>query len=161
MASMLSTFFAHNTWANLCLYDLCAELTPEQLETSMPGVFGSIGATLVHIAGSQEYFLGFLIGQQQDSPLDADDPFPGFELLRPRVKASSEALEAVADTDTERMIARVRGDGRRYEVALSVTLLQAINHATEHRAQIAALLTQLGIEPPDIDGWDFDDARSA
>ena len=39
-------------------------------------------------------------------------------------------------------------------------LLQAINHATEHRAQIATTLTQLGIEPPVLDGWAFTAAGS-
>jgi uncharacterized damage-inducible protein DinB len=34
-------------------------------------------------------------------------------------------------------------------------LLQAVNHSTEHRSQIATILTQLGIEPPSMDGWTF------
>ena len=38
-------------------------------------------------------------------------------------------------------------------IPASVILVQAINHATEHRAQAQAILTQLGIEPPAIDGW--------
>lgn len=29
------------------------------------------------------------------------------------------------------------------------------NHATEHRAHAATVLTQLGIEPPPVDGWNF------
>ena len=37
----------------------------------------------------------------------------------------------------------------------SLILLQAVNHATEHRSQIATILTQLGIEPPAMDGWTF------
>jgi uncharacterized damage-inducible protein DinB len=34
-------------------------------------------------------------------------------------------------------------------------MVQVINHATEHREQIKSMLTALGIEPPNIDGWDF------
>ena len=40
-------------------------------------------------------------------------------------------------------------------VPLVVLLTQAINHATEHRSQIMATLTQLGITPPDLDGWTY------
>ena len=29
------------------------------------------------------------------------------------------------------------------------------NHATEHRAQIMAILTQLGVEPRDLSGWAY------
>jgi uncharacterized damage-inducible protein DinB len=42
-------------------------------------------------------------------------------------------------------------------VPKTILLTQAINHATEHRAQIMAILTQLGIQPPDLDGWSYFD----
>lgn len=29
------------------------------------------------------------------------------------------------------------------------------NHATDHRSQIATLLTQQGITPPGLDAWDY------
>ncbi|NTU79168.1 MAG: hypothetical protein HGA45_07160 [Chloroflexales bacterium] len=28
-----------------------------------------------------------------------------------------------------------------------------VTHATEHRAQIATIITQLGMEPPDLSVW--------
>ncbi|MCP4140149.1 MAG: hypothetical protein GY755_07650 [Chloroflexi bacterium] len=31
------------------------------------------------------------------------------------------------------------------------------NHAIEHRSQIMTILTQLGIQPPDLDGWTYFD----
>lgn len=37
----------------------------------------------------------------------------------------------------------------------SLLLLQAINHGTEHRSQIATILTQLGVEAPEMDGWTY------
>jgi uncharacterized damage-inducible protein DinB len=36
-----------------------------------------------------------------------------------------------------------------------VVMLQAINHATEHREQIKSMLSALGVTPPGIDGWDY------
>ena len=42
-----------------------------------------------------------------------------------------------------------------------VVMLQAINHATEHREQIKSMLSSLGITPPDIDGWDYAEATGA
>lgn len=41
---------------------------------------------------------------------------------------------------------------------VGLILVQAINHGTEHRSQIATILTQLGVEPPNMDGWTFFDA---
>jgi uncharacterized damage-inducible protein DinB len=37
-------------------------------------------------------------------------------------------------------------------------LIQAINHAVDHRSHIATLLSQQGIELPDLDGWSYNDA---
>jgi uncharacterized damage-inducible protein DinB len=37
-------------------------------------------------------------------------------------------------------------------------VIQAINHAIDHRSQIATLLSQQDIEPPDLDGWSYNDA---
>jgi uncharacterized damage-inducible protein DinB len=40
-------------------------------------------------------------------------------------------------------------------IPTAIILTQAINHATEHREQIKIMLTQMGIQPPDVDGWTF------
>jgi len=40
-------------------------------------------------------------------------------------------------------------------VPKTILLTQVINHATEHREQIKAILTELGIEPPDLQGWSY------
>jgi uncharacterized damage-inducible protein DinB len=42
-----------------------------------------------------------------------------------------------------------------YFVEPWVVMVQAINHATEHREQIKSMLSSLGVTPPDIDGWDY------
>jgi uncharacterized damage-inducible protein DinB len=41
------------------------------------------------------------------------------------------------------------------EVPKSIILTQVINHATEHREQVKTILTQLGIEPPDLQSWTY------
>jgi len=37
-------------------------------------------------------------------------------------------------------------------------VIQAINHGIDHRSQIATLLSQQGIELPDLDAWAYNDA---
>ena len=36
-----------------------------------------------------------------------------------------------------------------------VLLIQAINHATEHRTHIKTILSQQGIQPPEVDSWTY------
>ena len=38
---------------------------------------------------------------------------------------------------------------------------QVIDHAREHRSHVATILTQLGIEPPDMDLWAYGEAVQA
>jgi uncharacterized damage-inducible protein DinB len=40
-------------------------------------------------------------------------------------------------------------------------MVQAINHATEHREQIKSMLSALGVTPPEIDGWSYGEAANA
>ena len=42
---------------------------------------------------------------------------------------------------------------------LSDEQLQAINHATEHRAHVATILSQHGVAPPELDGWTYDEEK--
>jgi len=39
-----------------------------------------------------------------------------------------------------------------------VVMVQAINHATEHREQISSMLSALGVTPPELDGWAYGEA---
>jgi hypothetical protein len=60
------------------------------------------------------------------------------------------ALSARKDTDV-----REGPPGQMYQYRLASLMVQAINHATEHRVQIATITTQLGMEPPDMSGWQY------
>ena len=51
--------------------------------------------------------------------------------------------------------ARHRGEPRPIRAITFFT--QALDHASEHRAQVRHALTILGYDPPDIDGWTYDE----
>ena len=49
----------------------------------------------------------------------------------------------------------VAWDEQAWQFPASIILIQAINHATEHRAHVMTIITQLGLEPPDVSGWEY------
>jgi uncharacterized damage-inducible protein DinB len=49
-------------------------------------------------------------------------------------------------------------DQEAYEAEQSVLVVQALHHGNAHREQICAVLTGLGIEPPDIQAWAYAEA---
>lgn len=158
--SSLTMLFQHNAWANRCLFEACAGLSDEQLGRSLVGGFGSIRDTLQHITLSERSYLHRIrTGQPFRYPGDAP-PLTMAE-LQESIRASGEGLVAAAPQVQPEESVEVDWDGRPRLVPKTVFLLQAINHATEHRAQVMATLTQLGIEPPNLDGWSFFDAHDS
>jgi uncharacterized damage-inducible protein DinB len=64
--------FAHHVWATLRLVDTCLELSPQQLETDVPGTYGSILDTLRHLIGSDAWDL-FVASGDHSSLIDEGD----------------------------------------------------------------------------------------
>ena len=155
----IETLFRHNLWANSALFEFCARLTDEQLDTAIDGTFGSIRNTLQHIANSEyAYWYRVTTGQPYRRPEGAGARSLA-ELLE-SIRASGEGLIGVAPTVHAQDSVVVDWDGTPRSVPHAIFLTQAINHATEHRAQIMTTLTQLGIEPPGLDSWSFFDATT-
>ena len=158
MATGLPDFFKHNLWANLRLLDACEQLTDAQLDATMKGVYGSVRETLMHLVSSEEgYAWRFnFTGADPISPMDEEDPFPGFDELRRRAERSGKELIAMAEqADLDQVL---HLDGGTYDAEVIIVLIQAINHGVDHRSQIATLLSQQDIEPPNLDSWSYNDA---
>jgi uncharacterized damage-inducible protein DinB len=45
--------------------------------------------------------------------------------------------------------------GDPFEVKAGMLVAQTLNHGNEHRAQIFTILTTIGVEPPELDGWSW------
>ncbi len=160
MNSALVELFRQNRWANLCLLDLCAGLDEEVLQAGLPGTFGPVHETLEHIVAAEENYLHRLRTGQRHPSEEAPDVLPSIAELRERVGRSGDGLIEVAERFHTGMAYPMEWeDGKTYEVPAEVVLVQAINHATEHRSQVLTILTQQGIAVPELSGWGyFDDA---
>lgn len=141
---------------NRRLMEACRQLSPEQLRATATGTYGSVGRTLVHIANSQEGYAARLLDTERPERLP-EDPFPGFEALAERFARGDAQLEEAATRSGQDREVQVTGDDPpgTFRMPVSLFLLQAINHGTEHRSQVATILTQIGVEPPDMDGWTY------
>lgn len=150
MTEILEKLFEHNHWANQQIIRACAGLSDEQLDRQPRSVTkGSIRRTLEHLVGSQQRYLLTLT-----APVEARErEKPSFDGLAESESLSSEGLLALVRQGAS-PTAQLQTKGGQH-VEAWVILLQAINHATEHREQIKSMLSDLGQTPPDIDGWDY------
>ncbi len=150
----LVELFRHNTWATLRLLDACATLDDAQLDATVAGTMGSIRDILTHIAGAEGRYVGIFTSRRPPQLLE-EAGFPGIAALRELIQASGAALQAQAATRHAPELLTVQRRGETQQLPAGIVLIQAINHATEHRAQVATILTQQGITPPEMDGWTF------
>jgi uncharacterized damage-inducible protein DinB len=154
--NLLVELLKHNTMMNGRLVEACRGLNDDQLRSTVNGTYGTVGATLVHVANGQDSYAARFLGTERGERL-AEDPFPGFDSLSTCFARGNALLESAASQADEEGYVEVEGDDPvgKWRMHRSLLLLQAINHGTEHRSQIATILTQLDITAPEMDGWTF------
>jgi uncharacterized damage-inducible protein DinB len=144
----------HNNWATKSLIKFCRDqkLSAEQLEVTGVGTYGGILATLDHIVRCD----GSYVRRVADTELafvDSDEvaDFDALERWNDEIVALWEVVLA-KPIDVERVL--IIDDNTR-ATRLGIFIAQAINHANHHREQVCAVLTGLGIQPPDIQAWEY------
>jgi len=152
--SLLEDAFGHHVWATLRVIDACLALEPGQLETAVPGTYGSILDTMRHLVGADVSYL-YSITEGRTSLIDEDRMGPS-ELRAAMETDGAEWSRFLAqDLDPDAVVVRRRDDGSETHAPLGIRLAQALHHGTDHRSQICTALTSLDMEPPAIDVWDF------
>lgn len=157
ITNLLEKLFEHNNWANTQIIQACATLSNEQLDAEPDtAVKGNVRNTLWHLVDAQQDYLY----QLTDEPA----PFqwqsaPSFAELQQAADISGAGLLSLAGNVPGMPQAKIYKAG--YSIEPWILIVQAINHATEHREQIKSMLSALGVNPPRIDGWEYGNVTSA
>jgi uncharacterized damage-inducible protein DinB len=152
--SLLDEAFGHHVWATLRLIDTCLTLTPDQLDTPVPGTYGSILGTMRHLVGGDTYYLSHLTG---DPAREIESQHLDLRELRAAMEADERTWMELLATDLhpDAVVKDVDEAGYERDASMGIRLAQALHHGTDHRSQICTALTTLGVEPPGIDVWVF------
>lgn len=155
---MLVRLFQHNNWANHQIIRACSGLSEEQLDARpLTAAYGSIRETLTHLVRSQLGYLALLTLPVEERVV----PEVPFKRLKETAIIGGEGLLDLVEGERKfyaetRLVTK---DG--FYVEPWVVMVQAINHATEHREQICAMLSAMGITPPVMDGWIYGEVTEA
>jgi uncharacterized damage-inducible protein DinB len=149
---VLAALFHHNAWANRKLLEFCKDLTDEQLDATAIGGYGSVRATLTHTIGAEVSYVHRVNGWLPPTPMQRGQ-FPGFDVLKQVARWTSDELLQLALGARAQTVVREEEGRQAVEYPLADLMVQAITHSTEHRTQVATILTQLGLEPPDMSTW--------
>lgn len=149
---MVATMYRYNTWANDRILDTAAELSADEYRSPGGASFDSVHETLVHIMGAQWLWLSRWKGTSP-AALPPADAFADLGALRRRwaeIEADTQAfLAALTELQLERVIEYRNFEGERWAYPLWQQMLHQVNHGTQHRSEVAMLLTRFGHSP----GW--------
>jgi uncharacterized damage-inducible protein DinB len=155
----LAEMFRYNAWANRELFEACRSLTGDQLDMRVRGISGSVRELLLHIAGGQQTFVLRTKGRQHEGELGRQSDWPGFDAVMQIAASTSEELIAIAEQMEGEEEVGLGYLGKTYIYPKRFFLVHAMEHSTEHRTEVKIALASMGIETPDLDGWQY--AQSA
>ena len=150
----LAEFIRYNNWANQQVFETCQELSDDQLEAALPGSYGTIRSTLVHIIEGEEFYVELLTGHRPQPPFQwkASPSFAEMRAYATQVgNALVNAIHYIRPTD--RVHEEDHGNTFHYQ-ALAV-FIQIINHGVEHRTNITTILSANQHTSPAVDGWGY------
>jgi uncharacterized damage-inducible protein DinB len=154
---MLLEAFRHNAWATKELIAACRG--PSQVQLTLPGTATGtergILAILNHIIQSERGY----VARRGDRPtwVDNEEDTDDLDELERRADENAQVWERFLSGSIEATKLIILDQGA-YEAEQSVLVVQALHHGNVHREQISAIMTGLGIEPPDIQAWSYAEA---
>jgi uncharacterized damage-inducible protein DinB len=149
---LIRTFYGYNTWANDRILTTAAELTSAQFVAPGSASFSSVRDTLVHTMWAQWNWLLRWRGEPNLPRFEPAD-YADLAALRARwdeIDRQTRAFVAQMDDATLESICRyVNSRDEPMAHPLWQLMLHQVNHGTQHRSEVAVILTDYGHSP----GW--------
>lgn len=150
----LENLYDYGYWANRKLFDVIAQLTPEQFTQTVAGSYGSIRNTMVHVLSAEAGWLDRCGGPKRGPRLNPED----FPTVKSVIQAWNKVetnvngfLAKLKDEDLLRNVEFSFGPSEEYSMQLGELMHHAAIHGVHHRGQIALLMRLLGRVPGNFD----------
>ena len=147
--------YDYNCWANQRILAAAAQVSEENFITPASPNLGSLRSTLVHMLGAEWVWRTRCQEDISPSALLAEADFPTLTLLRERWQTEEQTMRAylhnLSDQKFGQSIHYKSLAGKPHTTILWQILAHLVNHGTQHRAECAARLTDLGHSPGDMD----------
>ncbi len=153
--SDLITLYDYSYWTSARILRAMLQLTPEQFSAPNTSSHGSLRGTLVHALFSQNIWRRRMQGEEMPDNLPKAADYPTPQALNDAFLAEEAAtrayLTSLSDADLQAIV--------HYKTTKSVPqqdprwhlFMQVFNHGTQHYAEAAAMLTDFGCSPGDVD----------
>ena len=150
----IQLLYKYNSWANARILNAATKVSQEQFTAPASHPHNDLRHTLTHTLFAEWLWRNRWMGQSQPVPFLSED-FPTFDALQSRWAEEEQALnDFVASLTDEKLNSTFQYQttkGKTYENILWQVMAHVVNHGTQHRSESAAILTELGHSPGDID----------
>ncbi len=153
-AGDIQLLYAYACWATARILDAAAQLPAEQFATARLG-YCELRATLAHMFSAERRWRARWQGEPNTAMLRAED-IASLQMLREAWAAEQEQMRAylvgtLRDADLAQEFTYTRPNGTQISSPRWQTMAHMINHGTQHRSELAMLLTELGHSPGNLD----------
>ena len=152
--SDIQLLYSYNQWANSKIIEQTSRLPQEQFLKGASYPHGGIRGTLTHILFAEWIWRKRWQGESPSALILPED-FPTFDSLKARwLDEEHELMDFAASLTDDRLTGKfqyktTKGEPR--EDVLWQVMMHVVNHGTQHRSEAAAMLTEMGYSPGDID----------
>jgi uncharacterized damage-inducible protein DinB len=146
--------YKYNQWANAKILNAAANVSPEQFLADASYPHGGLRSTLTHTLFAEWIWRNRWEGSSPTVRLKPEE-FPTIESLRRRWLEEEKLLmafiESLTDDRLNEAIQYKNTKGVPLQQILWKMMAHVVNHGTQHRAEAAAMLTEFGCSPGDLD----------
>lgn len=153
--SDIITLYDYNYWASARILRVMLQVSPEAFAAGNTSSYGSLRGTLTHLLFAEMIWRRRLQGEEMPTGLPQDGDFATPQVLY-EAFAAEEAqmrvyLAGLTDSDLQAVAHYKSTKGVPLQNTTWHILSHMLNHGTQHRAEAAAMLTDLGYSPGDVD----------
>ena len=149
--------FKHMAWANAQMFSILKGLPNEAINFSAWNPDWTVGKIAHHIVIAEGRLISRILNQPSPVEYDAPTTAEGIgELIAICAERDAQLLSLIHTPDEMRTFVRY---GNEVEFLTSTILIQAVHHASEHRAQISDILAANKMDVlnlDEIDLWSFE-----
>ena len=150
----IHTLYKYNQWANAKILNAVANVTQEEYLAPASFPHGGLRRTLIHVLFAEWIWRKRWEGTSPTYRLKPEE-FPTVESLCTRwIEEEKELMDFVdrlTDEKLNRTFSYASTKGEPFTRILWHAMAHLVNHGTQHRAEAAARLTDLGYSPGDVD----------
>jgi uncharacterized damage-inducible protein DinB len=151
---VIRSLYQYNVWANHRILIAVSQLTAEQFLAQAGSSYSSVRDTLVHTMSAEWIWHSRWKGTNPRAMHEVTD-FPNLHSIQTHwgtIKAETQQfIDQLNPSQLADAVTYINTRGEKWAYPLWQQMIHQVNHATQHRSEVAAILTYFGCSPGDLD----------